>query len=178
LKKELTNGILAANNFEYVRGVKRDVASQLLTYLNIVGEHGLLDQSTISHTCASVERIYRQNQVESFATFVESASSSNATWGYVTNDACQGLGDDVLHKPLPAFPQPVFVSTAFPPSEEGIKQEDARVDVVFFDFIERDIIAALNALQSEKIYSARDVGLYITSLNANTLVQEYAKRKW
>lgn len=158
-----------ANNFEFVRNVPRSVAAQLLAYLNFVGEHGLLPSSLLDPT-HSVEHIYRRTQLESFNAY---RGRTDLTWGYVTLDSCPGLGDDTLHKPLPSVAQPVFVATELPEGEE----EDL-VDVAFFDFIEPDVLSALNVLQDDRVFTSKDVGLFVTNLTANTLMQEYALRKW
>ncbi|KAI5475343.1 5'-Nucleotidase/apyrase family protein [Pseudohyphozyma bogoriensis] len=168
------------NNFEYIRGVPSRVAKKLLPYLNLVGEHGVLPSTLLqspSALSASIEHIYRKHERESYEAFVSSVSQEEGekrTVGYVTVDKCPGLGDDVLHKPVPHAWQPTFVSTEL---EVGVGEEE-KVDVVFFDFIQPDIIAALNHLQKEKEFSAKDVGLYISTLSANTLMQEYAMKAW
>lgn len=144
----------------------RSIALLLLPYLNTVGEHQL-------NPSASVESIYQQNLVTSYAT---SESNSTLTKGYVTIDGCGPLGDDTLHTPFPAISQPIFVSTAFPPPV--LNGEEEKVDVVFFDFIKIDILSALNRLQSDRIYGIRNIGLFVEGLSANTLMETYAKREW
>ena len=50
--------------------------------------------------------------------------------------------------------------------------------MAFFDFIEPDVLSALNVLQDDRVFTSKDVGLFVTNLTANTLMQEYALRKW
>lgn len=191
-----------ANNFLYISGVPRSIAHKLLPYLNVVGEHHLSDSSSSATSpdaeSARLEHIYRQSLVHAQAAFEASDSrgdkSAHLTPGYVTLDRCDDLGDDTLHRPLPATWQPIFVSTAFPeprwrptsfdeeqktqkPAQEQHEAEEV-LDVVFFDFIQPDILSALNTLQDVREYTPADVQLYVDSLSANTLMQEYALRKW
>ncbi|ORY78038.1 Metallo-dependent phosphatase-like protein [Leucosporidium creatinivorum] len=196
------------NSFEYIPSVPRSVAAKLLPYLNLVGEHHLasltstttttssddepLPQLSIAHPhaqAASVELLYRRRLAEEYA-----ASSSTSTGeekltpGYVTADKCSELGDDTLHRPIPAVWQPTFVSTAFPPpppstnasssSSSSSEEEEDKIDIVFFDFIQPDILSALNALQKTKTFTEGDVSLFVGSLTANTLMQSYAEREW
>jgi len=96
--------------------------------------------------------------------------------GYVTLDSCgpDELGDDTLHTPFKVSRQPIFVSTALPKEEEA-------VDVVFFDFIQPDILSALNYLddgKSGKTWGVEDVEKYVENLTANTLLETWAKKAW
>ncbi|KAK4049583.1 hypothetical protein OIV83_004081 [Microbotryomycetes sp. JL201] len=184
------------NRFLFVSGVKYSVVKRLLPYLNLVGEHHLARSTADNMTVASIqaaesariEHVYRESLTRSANAFYRSRpdqAAQNKSLGYVTYDACDDLGDDTLHRPLPVAPQPIFVSTALPvhrsssePSEGEGEGDEQLVDVVFFDFIKPDIINALNYLQAEKVYDERDIDVYLTELTANTLMQEYAKREW
>lgn len=75
---------------------------------------------------------------------------------------------------MPGEWQPTFVATEF---EEG-EEEEGVVDVVFFDFLIPDLVGAMNAVQSGKVYSSGDVRVYLKDLKANNLVAEYAKLRW
>lgn len=190
----LTCHSLAANNFLFIAGVRRSVAKKLLPYLNVVGEHHLATASLLTPPSSPfdqmrgdlrTEHLHRRALARSYDTFMEQQLLETSTPipqspGYVTLDACDDLGDDTLHRPLPASWQPIFVSTQFPEARWRPAHEDEeRLDVVFFDFIQPDILAALNYLQDEREYSMDDVRLYIeTGLSANTLMQEYATREW
>jgi hypothetical protein len=139
---------------------------------------------------AYLEHVYRQSLVDAHSAFEASAQADkldHLTPGYVTLDLCDDLGDDTLHRPLPATWQPIFVSTAFPlprwrPSTESRVDRNGpaeeKLDVVFFDFIQPDILSALNTLQDAREYGPADVKLYVDYLSANTLMQEYAVQKW
>ncbi|GAA6063865.1 hypothetical protein JCM10212_003556 [Sporobolomyces blumeae] len=131
--------------------------------------------------------------------------------GYVTLDSCgpERRGDDTLHVPFKVARQPTFVATRLPSkakTDESGRQdersqgrddddweEETRVDVVFFDFIQPDILSALNFLdqpiddsrqerrrrpREHKEWSEQDVRLYLDDLTANTLLETWAKKAW
>ena len=163
-----------------MRSVPLSLARQLLPYLNLVGEHGVLPSSLLSPTghASSIEHIYRRSLLSSYLASPPSLQHSTLSTGYVTQDRCPGLGDDTLHRPIPGVWQPTFVATDLPREEEGEEEAGGEVDVVFFDFIQPDVLAALNHLQSGRVFSDKDVGLFVTGLSANTIMQEYALRAW
>lgn len=190
---------MTANAFEYIRGVPRHTASKLLDYLNLVGEHHLLN-STVSRSFSSssnlspssllardsahLEHLHRRSTISSHSFFSSSSSRKTLHEGYVTIDGCgpPGSGDDTLHTPFPGYAQPIFVSTAFPPPPPSAhtvpEQEEDLIDIVFFDFIQPDVLDALNQLQKVKKFGEKDVGLYVSEVSANTIMEEYARREW
>ena len=156
-----------------------------------------LDTSHPHSEAASVELLYRRQLALAASTSLAaeeigtSKRHERLTPGYVTADSCAERGDDTRHRPIPAVWQPTFVSTAFPRPrwhEDEPHQQEDKVDVVFFDFIQIDILSALNTLSSadeakgsmRKVWSKEDVGTYVPveNLTANTLMQEYARREW
>lgn len=124
-----------ANEFVFLPKVDRRVAARLLDYLNLVGEHGALPSVTATAQdeqaldTSIVERSYQQSLRRSAQDYFSVAGDEKHSLGYVTQDLCDGLGDDVLHRPMPSAEQPVFVATELPGEEEEA------VDVVFFDFL-------------------------------------------
>ncbi|GAA5973141.1 hypothetical protein JCM11641_006289 [Rhodosporidiobolus odoratus] len=116
------------------------------------------------------------------------------TEGYVTLDACgpssnddpaERWGDDTAHRPFRTARQPVFVSTALPPllsPQTADAEDEETVDVVFFDFIQPDIVWALNTLSVRERrgerWNAGDVEKYVEWVSANSLFEVYAKREW
>lgn len=161
------------NSFRFVSGVDRTVASKLLYHLNLVGEHTVAAQAHDDE--AVVSRAFAEQQAESWRRWTREHGDyeafSGLTTGYVTYDSCPGRGDDTVHKPYPYSPQPTFVATEFP-------HHSKRVDVVFFDFIAPDVLAALNALQSTRTYTTEDVHVYVDHVSANTLMETYASKYW
>ncbi|BGP00521.1 hypothetical protein JCM10021v2_004209 [Rhodotorula toruloides] len=194
------------NSFLYIPAVPLSLASRVLHYLNMVGEHGLLFSSSSSleaphplaepdareaRDAAALEHAHRRSLLAQSAAFEQEQDGKwrmkRRTEGYVTPDSCgidsddpsEVWGDDTLHRPFRSSLQPIFVSTALP---DPSQTEDERVDVVFFDFITPDVLGALNVLggagKGGRKYGARDVEVYMRNLTANTLMEEYAKREW
>ncbi|KAJ3484950.1 hypothetical protein NLI96_g5293 [Meripilus lineatus] len=103
---------------------------------------------------------------------VERRAAQNMTLGYVTQDSCPGIGDDVVHAPLPFFPSPDFIGST-PPNVS----DDAPIDLVFVDFIEQQILQILNTVQTGKNYTSADVATYSPVLS-NTVLGLYAQQAW
>ncbi|BGP26851.1 5'-Nucleotidase/apyrase family protein [Rhodotorula toruloides] len=194
------------NSFLYIPAVPLALASRVLHYLNVVGEHGLVSSSTSSSPhplagpdaraaadSAALEHAHRRSLVAQ-AQSTSFDHESDGKWrlkrrteGYVTPDSCgladsdpsEAFGDDTLHRPFRSSLQPIFVSTALPSPSHT---EEDKVDVVFFDFITPDVLNALNVLggagKGGKRYESKDVEVYMRNLTANTLMEEYAKREW
>jgi hypothetical protein len=127
----------------------------------------------------------------------ERTQIDNRTLGYVTRDvrtfsfrflsspspsvniltlfflqACPGIGDDILHAPLPFNSLPDFISSA-PPSVP----DNAPIDLVFLDFFQTQLLAVLNSVQSTKNFTSSDVGLYSPVLS-NQVLGLYAQKAW
>ncbi len=180
----------AANQFVYLPNVPRSLAAKLLGYLNLVGEHGfrpaaldpgadatpLSASDAMAADDARVQRAYHAHLAAAAESYVSTLGGDKHSLGYVTQDSCPELGDDVLHRPVPSEWQPTFVATELPVGDEETEEEG--VDVVFFDFLIPDLVGAMNALQSARVYSSGDVRVYLEQLKANNLVAEYAKLKW
>lgn len=155
-----------------------------------------LDLSHPHAQAAAVELSYRRRLAVAYSlSSPDSEDDSNAetnkkpdhlTPGYVTADSCGAeKGDDTLHRPIPAVFQPTFVSTSFPSPRWHEEGQQEKVDIVFFDFIQPDILGALNVLAARegrgtKKWEKGDVGVYVKEeeLTANTLMQVYAGREW
>ena len=54
---------------------------------------------------------------------------------------------------------------------------DAPIDLVFVDFIEKEVLSILNGVQDTKKYTSADVSLYTPTL-ANAVLGLYAQAKW
>ncbi|KAF8173352.1 Metallo-dependent phosphatase-like protein [Mycena galopus ATCC 62051] len=95
------------------------------------------------------------------------------TPGYVTTDACPGVGDDAPHAPLELYSLPNFITSAAP---IGLAA-DAPIDLVFLNFLEKQLIGILNGLQKDKVYTTADVSKYLKVL-ATEALGIYAQQKW
>ncbi|KWU42710.1 hypothetical protein RHOSPDRAFT_20722, partial [Rhodotorula sp. JG-1b] len=125
------------NAFLYVPAVPRSLASKLLRYLNLVGEHGLIEHAyrrsvlRAKTTSSEDDGDYPEPEESSLADSQFDNEGARRprrrpTEGYVTLDppGCGGadddddderFGDDTLHRPFKSSWQPIFVATDFPP---------------------------------------------------------------
>jgi hypothetical protein len=151
--------------------------------------------STYLASTPSAEYSKEEEQADNKITKIKDKEMENKlTYGYVTYDSCPGTPDDTPHRPLPAFEIPDFVLShhpSLPPSSsiplnhhQGFassalqeEEKEAKVDLVFYEFIAPLVLRALNALQREKNYGMKDIEVY-SELKANELLGEYAKIAW
>lgn len=107
--------------------------------------------------------LYRQNAIAAIAASSGSTLSCPAVhekglkYGLTTIDEFGCDGDDVIHNSLPYYPSPNIIDSYI----EGDSDTD-EVDVVFYDFIQPYILAAINALNKDTSmnFSDRDVRSY------------------
>ncbi len=86
--------------------------------------------------------------------------------------ACPGVGDDILHTPLPFFDSPAYVSSPAPTGSD-----DRAIDLVFIDFIGDLVLEALNGVQTGKNYTMGDVVSY-AGTHLNGVFGVFASVKW
>lgn len=196
----------AANSFLYIPAVPLALASRVLHYLNIVGEHGLVSSSPsvpeapphrlagpdarAARDAAALEHAHRRSLLTQSTAFEREQEQDDGKWrmkrrteGYVTPDSCGVESDDpseVLGDDTLHRPFRSSLQPIF--VSTALPQHEEKIDVVFFDFITPDVLGALNVLgaagKGGKKYGARDVEVYMRNLTANTLMEEYAKREW
>ncbi|KAG2138338.1 Metallo-dependent phosphatase-like protein [Suillus clintonianus] len=102
------------------------------------------------------------------------ATSSNWTFGYVTRDSCPDAddADDTVHTALPYYTAPYYIGSN-PPNVTA----DTPIDLVFLDYLGKEIIGILNSLQKEKNYTMNDISLYSPTLT-NEVLGLYARAMW
>jgi hypothetical protein len=86
---------------------------------------------------------------------------------------CPGVGDDILHQPMPYFSIPAFV-VSNPPANVT---DTTPIDLVFVDYNQAQVLATLNAVQNTKNYTAADVSSY-SKLLTNEVFGIYAQAVW
>ena len=77
-----------------------------------------------------------------------------------------------MHRPLPFFEIPDFISST-PPSGSN----DMAIDLVFVDFIGSKVLDALNGLQTKQRYSRGDIQPY-TGILLKEVFGGFAQAKW
>ncbi|PBK99158.1 hypothetical protein ARMGADRAFT_492064 [Armillaria gallica] len=165
------------NTFFYVPEVPRKVALDTLQMMN---ENGSENRK---RSLEREEELYRRGDVR--ARYMDWLSdmdqrsfglgrrgANNLTLGYVTTDSCPGVGDDIIHTPLPFYSIPDFVGS-IPPDVSN----DTLIDFVFVDFVVDQVVETLNIVQSDKEYTSGDVGTYST-VQTNEVMGIYAQFAW
>ncbi|KAF9486069.1 hypothetical protein BDN70DRAFT_870580 [Pholiota conissans] len=168
-----------ADSFLFIPGVPFNVANQVLPALNNAGANErramLEEREQHNYGRGYVETEYRRwlEEMDRRNDGVARRAAANLTLGYVTNDACPGVGDDVLHAPLPFFSVPDFIGSV-PPT---VATPDTPIDLVFVDFISTQLLQILNTVQTAKLYSNADVQSYSPIL-ANAALGLFAQSAW
>ncbi|KAH9039790.1 Metallo-dependent phosphatase-like protein [Lactarius pseudohatsudake] len=161
--------------FVFIADVPLSVASAVLPALNGEGanQRRELAEAAERYARGDVETRYRFWLEEMYARAgPERRAAQNLTLGYVTKDACPGVGDDTLHTPLPFFGSPAFIGST-PPAGSN----DTAIDLVFVDFIGSQVVQVLNKLQTAKTYTSADIQSY-TPILLNEVLGVFAEAKW
>ncbi|KAI0629441.1 Metallo-dependent phosphatase-like protein [Trametes polyzona] len=166
-----------ADSFLYIPDVPFSVANQVLPALNHAGANerrSLEEREQELYARGEVDMRYLKwlEEMDRRSNGPARRAAQNATLGYVTQDDCPGVGDDILHAPLPFHSTPDFIGSD-PPNVT----DDTPVDLVFVDFIETQLLETVNALQSEKKYVKDDVKPY-TDVLSNAVLGLYAQKYW
>jgi hypothetical protein len=83
------------------------------------------------------------------------------------------VGDDTAHEPLAFHSIPDFI-VSDPPA--NVEDTDP-IDLVFVGLIQGQLLTALNALQTERNFTASDVSPY-SKLLANQVLGVFAQSVW
>ncbi|KAK1231791.1 hypothetical protein PQX77_005083 [Marasmius sp. AFHP31] len=168
------------NAFVYIPEVPLSVAMEVLPILNgdaassiarrEVKEDDLYAQGEVEHRYRAWLGDMYEKYGQGFQ--MKRESDQNLTLGYVTQDACPGVGDDIPHTPMEVFPLPDNISSQ-PPKVSN----DTLVDFVFSDFIQPDVLEALNAVQDDKEFTDADVDSYSPFL-FDAVLGLYAQQAW
>ncbi|KAF8182105.1 Metallo-dependent phosphatase-like protein [Mycena galopus ATCC 62051] len=176
------------NQYIYIPDVPFEAVIKVLPALNDAGaerlwpdEAGDLEESQqmrVWRDEREVENAYAERLADMHRRYHEhpraAAAEEELTLGYVTADACPGIGDDTPHTPLPAYPIPDFIASRAP--DVGGDPTTA-VDLIFVDFIEAQVIRTLNEVQTARVYSRADASVY-SDVKSNEVLGVYAKVAW
>ncbi|KAG8693495.1 hypothetical protein FRC08_009082 [Ceratobasidium sp. 394] len=150
------------------------VAKQVLDKLNAKGAAKREAEDPEAYGLGDVDYRFNLWRREQFEREYHERATKNLTLGYVTTDSCPGVGDDILHSPIPYYNAPGYIASPLP---SGLA-DDTLVDLVFLDFFEADVLSIVNAL-SGKTYSTSDVKQYGSGdLLTNTVYGIFAKAAW
>lgn len=164
------------NYFLYIPGIPAGVANAVLAELTKEGETRRrrdLELEAQRDAHGDVDHIYRAwlERMDS-GHDAERRGTQNNTLGYVTSDACLGVGDDIPHTPLPFYSTPEYAA-----SDPPAVSDDTLIDLVFDNFFEPQLLTVLNGVQSNKNYTTADVATYSPTL-INAMFGQFAQAKW
>ncbi|KJA28838.1 hypothetical protein HYPSUDRAFT_33230 [Hypholoma sublateritium FD-334 SS-4] len=168
-----------ADSFLFIPNVPFGIANQVLPSLNNAGANerrAMFEaRESAEYGLGYVETTYRRwlQEMDVRNDGAARRAAANLTLGYVTTDACPGVGDDVLHAPLPFFDAPDFIGS-IPPT---VASEDTPIDLVFVDFISDQLLQILNSIQNTTVFTNSDVQTYSPIL-ANAALGLYAQAAW
>lgn len=77
-----------------------------------------------------------------------------------------------MHAPLPYHRVPAFIQSRAPDVSP-----DTPIDLIFVDFIEKQLVGILNRLQTDKAYASSDVQEY-SKILTNEVLGVYAQAAW
>ncbi|KDQ28380.1 hypothetical protein PLEOSDRAFT_1105040 [Pleurotus ostreatus PC15] len=168
-----------ADRWLYIPNVKLSVANQVLNSLNQVGEE---HRRSLEEEEERAKELYAKGEIDAkFKSWLEEMdkrngperrAAGNLTLGYVTEDSCPGTGDDTLHAPLPYHRVPDFIQSRAPDISP-----DSPIDLIFVDFIEKQLVGILNRLQTDRAYASSDVQEY-SKILTNEVLGVYAQGAW
>ncbi|KAF8952193.1 Metallo-dependent phosphatase-like protein [Flammula alnicola] len=168
-----------ADSFLFIPNVPFNVANDVLPALNNAGANErramLEEREQHEYGRGYVDTVYRKwlEEMDKRNDGIARRAAANLTLGYVTTDSCPGVGDDVLHAPLPFFSTPDFIGS-IPPT---VPATDTPIDLVFVDFISSQLLQILNSVQSAKVFTNADVQSYSPIL-ANEALGLFAQSAW
>ncbi|SPO24302.1 uncharacterized protein UTRI_03570 [Ustilago trichophora] len=183
--------------FQYIKDVPYKYANQVIHKLNNDKVAQATSRKRDVSTKESEEELYAQGHVShiynrwmkdqhNFATANSAAAEDLAkldaraaaaqeqrTLGYVTKDECPGDGDDTVHIAIPYASVPDYVQSPV----TGNVTADDKVDVIFLDFIAKNVVRILNGMQTERSYSLDDVAPY-NQYTTQDIYPLYAEQVW
>ncbi|KAF8539721.1 Metallo-dependent phosphatase-like protein [Trichophaea hybrida] len=174
------------SRFKYAADVKWEVASQLLDYFNN-------DPSPYS---AQAQENGDLPPLDAHADYIEPPSPHHPAFGkqaplvrgrekyrkiigYTTKDDFGHTGDDTVHQHFDKFSPPKVLQAngSFPVDYATTPPEV--VDVVFFDFIAKNVATGLNHIVGKEEYKASEFGMYMGREDTLTkLILEFVDRRW
>lgn len=171
------------SGFHYIPDVPYDKAKQVLGLLNRVGE--MFESST---TASSLESLAPREQLGRIEDTQYEAAQSQRDFhgqialpgsedlrpGYTTKDDAGDHGDDTVHSPISFYRVPNCIQSTVNPPNTSL--DDAKVDVVFNEFVQSYILLALNFLGLE--YSDKNVSQYMYGENFTNLLAKWISKNW
>ncbi|KAG9312320.1 Metallo-dependent phosphatase-like protein [Chiua virens] len=171
-KNDQLTAVPFTDSFLYIPDITAGVANQVLTTLKVktTTSRSEVDQDLRGRGYA--ESRYRAWLEEMNTRQLSPGARDGTTPGYVTKDGCPDAGDDTVHTPMQVHRMPKYIASN-PPSVD----DSTSIDLVFVEFIQSEVLSALNGAQSETTYTSADVSVYSSTL-ANEVLGVYAQAQW
>jgi hypothetical protein len=169
------------NTYRFIQDVPYTNAAQIISLLNVDAKINntrstcYFDPQSFSSVGEECSDIHLTKGSLSRRSVSEIQYQTAVSPGYNTTDAFGSDGDDTLHTFMGCHPRKdsYEARAAFPADGSDPKT----VDVIFLDFVERRVLAALK--NTGLTYTPTDVSMYMPSnFTSNTYMGEYAKLKW
>ena len=178
------------DKFQYIRDVPYKYANQIIAKLNTDEEAGANSRRSMSeveerelYSQGHVSHIFKRWQRDQYASAAArdlaeldaraEKANEQRTLGYVTKDECPGEGDDTQHLAIPFVSVPDYVAS---PVTRPVGDDD-KIDVIFVDFIGKELVRILNGIQTERVYSTDEIVDY-ADVTTQDMYPLYAKAEW
>ncbi|KAI0031968.1 Metallo-dependent phosphatase-like protein [Vararia minispora EC-137] len=167
------------NAFVFIPNVTINLGQQVLDGLNGVTpskREFVEEMEETEYARGDVAKRYRE-WLKRMAEYdaVQKRDTENLTLGYVTHDSCPGVGDDIPHTAIQSYTSvPNYLASPLPP---GVDPDSPIVDLVFTDFVQGNVLQALNSAQSNRTFTTADVGSY-SDCKLNCVLGVFAQQSW
>ena len=174
------------SGFRYIQNVPYSIADRLVEVLNNGGhffepsvtELGAPRLEPPHQDTRSPNRLYltpnAQVPLANAQTSISKDKKPSLTPGYTTSDDAGDDGDDTLHEPITFYDVPPCFETRVNVDEDAEPEET--VDVVYLEFIQPWMLAALRFLGAE--YEDKDTRPYLQEKSFTALIQEWVRENW
>ncbi|KAI9789563.1 MAG: hypothetical protein M1816_005970 [Peltula sp. TS41687] len=176
--------------FQYLPNVPYSLASQVINILNNRRSTGTSKKRslttpdfqftplTLQDSCVDPPISHNHLSARSYAGGrIIRRQSTELTPGYTTKDDFGSDGDDTPHSFVQLYAQPAYVQANGSLPSPGSAPPQT-VDLVFLDYVARDVLAALKSIGAAN-YTLADVEYYLDpSFTTNSYLPAYARREW
>jgi 2',3'-cyclic-nucleotide 2'-phosphodiesterase (5'-nucleotidase family) len=175
------------SGFRYIPNVPFSQADRLLQVLNHAGNILAQAQSNLSDwqlvppeqigrtTNIVASTAKRTPQVQNQQT-LSSTAESPLIPGYTTYDDAGSDGDDTVHSEISFYLVPNCIESRINMNKQDDTDPNDAVDVIFLEFIQPWVLAALRFLGAE--YTANDTAAYIEGKSFTSMIAEWVSENW
>ena len=177
-----------SNEFKYIKDVPYDIADRILTVLNTgpsflkdidhtLDEHAMTPPEQNAWTQSGLQMPLYEPSGHGQRPLLQ--RRPDLTPGYTTKDDAGDDGDDTEHSPITHYKVPncfeARVGTTKPKESADVEPVE-KVDLIFIEFIQPWILAALKFLASD--YKEKDSMPYLQGRNFTSMIAEWVVENW